>query len=403
MTQQPLASELISPAPPTSPPGNGGAANTAANGPQSAVQSSVAALADLTLRQIVLATMTVLAVTVAFLLLYRFYSVVFLLFVAIAIQIALDPLVRFFANRGVNKIAALFAIYIALFALIGAVIWFGAAPLAEQVRDVGGTLPTYYHQLRDSLLQAPIGFVRGLGLVLPAEPSPSLFMAAVNQGGGEATADAVATAVDAAEGANGASPTQAWQWLATGSKAFFGLFAVFAIAFYWTLEGDLIVRRLVLKAPAGRRDELRALVAESQSKIGAFFRGQLILCSIIGLAATITYLLLGIPNAFLLGLLMALFESVPLVGPFLGAIPAIIVTMSAAPDKLVWVIGALVLIQTLESNLLVPTRDGPIGWCQRHHHDAGLGRIWRALRFTWCTAGRALGSYPADCYRASAV
>jgi hypothetical protein len=179
-------------------------------------------------------------------------------------------------------------------------------------------------------------------------------MAAVNQGGGEATADAVATAVDAAEGANGASPAQAWQWLATGSKAFFGLFAVFAIAFYWTLEGDLIVRRLVLKAPAGRRDELRALVAESQSKIGAFFRGQLILCSIIGLAATITYLLLGIPNAFLLGLLMALFESVPLVGPFLGAIPAIIVTMSAAPDKLVWVIGALVLIQTLESNLLVP-------------------------------------------------
>ena len=111
---------------------------------------------------------------------------------------------------------------------------------------------------------------------------------------------------------------------------------------------------MILKAPAARRDELRALVAESQGKIAAFFRGQLILCSIIGLASTIAYLLLGIPNAFLLGLLMALFESVPLVGPFLGAIPALIVTMSSAPDKVVWVIGALVLIQVLESNLLVP-------------------------------------------------
>ena len=99
---------------------------------------------------------------------------------------------------------------------------------------------------------------------------------------------------------------------------------------------------------------MRALIAESQGKIGAFFRGQLILCSIIGLASTIAYLLLGIPNAFLLGLLMALFESVPLVGPFLGAVPALIVTMSSAPDKVVWVIGALVLIQTLESNFLVP-------------------------------------------------
>ena len=84
------------------------------------------------------------------------------------------------------------------------------------------------------------------------------------------------------QAAEGASPAQAWRWFITGSQVFFGLFAVFAIAFYWTLEGDVIMRRLILKAPAGRRDELRALVAESQSKIGAFFREQLILCSIIG-------------------------------------------------------------------------------------------------------------------------
>jgi predicted PurR-regulated permease PerM len=337
-----------------SPPPNGGSPTTGTNGTPGAIEATVAALANLTLRQIVLATMTVLAVTVVFLLLYRFYSVVFLLFVAIAIQIALDPLVRLLTNRGVNKVAALFTIYLALFALIGAVLWYGAAPLAEQVRDVTGTLPVYYLQLRDSLLNAPIGFVRGLASVLPAEPSPALRMAAVNQGGGEAAADAAATATDAAAAASGATPAQAWQWFVTGAKAFFGLFAVFAIAFYWTLEGDVITRRLILKAPVGRRDELRALLTESQSKIGAFFRGQLILCSIVGIAATIAYLILGIPNAILLGLLMALFESVPLVGPFLGAIPAIIVTMSAAPDKLPWVIGALILIQTLESNLLVP-------------------------------------------------
>jgi predicted PurR-regulated permease PerM len=352
MAQQSLAGGLQPPV--GAPPPNGGAPNTGTNGAAGAVQATIAALANLTLRQIVLATMTVLAVTLAFLLLYRFYSVVFLLFVAVAVQIALDPLVRLLTNRGVNKVAALFSVYIALFAVIGAILWYGAAPLADQVRDVTSTLPTYYHHLRDTLLNAPIGFVRGLASVLPAEPSPSLLMAAVNQGGGEMAADATASAASAAEAAGGTTPAQAWQWFLTGAKGFFGLFAVFAIAFYWTLESDVIVRRLILKAPAGRRDELRALVTESQSKIGAFFRGQLILCSIIGIAATVAYLVLGIPNAFLLGLLMALFESVPLVGPFLGAVPAIIVTMSAAPDKVVWVIGALVLIQVLESNLLVP-------------------------------------------------
>ncbi len=354
MAQRPLGGGPLPAAAIDNATGAGAATNFGANGAQSAVQASVAALANLTLRQIVLGTMTVLAVTLAFLLLYRFYSVVFLLFVALAIQIALDPLVRLLAARGVNKIVALFAIYIGLFAIIGAVIWFGAAPLSDQVRDVSATLPAYYHRMHESLLHAPIGFVRGLASVLPAEPSASLVTAVVNQGGGEAAAGAVTTTADTTQAANAASPLQAWEWFATGARAFFALFAVLALAFYWTLEGDVIMRRLILKAPANRRDELRALIAESQSKIGAFFRGQLILCSIIGAASTAAYLLLGIPNAFLLGLLMALFESVPLVGPFLGAIPALIVTMSFAPEKVVWVIGALLAIQILESNLLVP-------------------------------------------------
>jgi predicted PurR-regulated permease PerM len=358
MAQQPLAGGLIAP-----PVGAPSSANQAQNGQPSTGaaangQASSSPFANWTLRQIILATMTVVAVGLAFMLLYRFYNVVFLLFVAIALQIALDPLVRFLAGRGINKVAAVFAIYLVLFAVIGSVLWFAGAPLVDQVRDVGGRLPGYYQQLRQSLVTAPIGLVRGLASVLPEEPSPALLVAVVNQSAGEEAGDAAAeateTATSAAEAATGASPGQAWQWFVTGSKAFFGLFAVFAIAFYWTLEGDVILRRLILKAPARRRDELRALVSESQGKIGAYFRGQVILCSIVGIAATVAYLLLGIPNAFLLGLLMAIFELVPLVGPFLGAIPGIIVTMSEAPHMLIFVVGALILIQTLEANLLVP-------------------------------------------------
>jgi predicted PurR-regulated permease PerM len=363
MAQQPLAGGLLSPPVGAPSPANQvtndqGGSGQALNGQAGNGQASSGPFANWTLRQIILATMTVVAVGLAFMLLYRFYNVVFLLFVAIALQIALDPLVRFLAGRGVHKVAAVFAIYVVLFAVAGSVLWFAGAPLVDQVRDVGGRLPGYYQQLRQSLVAAPIGLVRGLASVLPEEPSPALLVAVVNQSAGEEAGDAAAEATEtagtAAEASTGASPGQAWQWFVTGSKAFFGLFAVFAIAFYWTLEGDVILRRLILKAPARRRDELRALVTESQSKIGAYFRGQVILCSIVGIAATIAYLLLGIPNAFLLGLLMAIFEVVPLVGPFLGAIPGIIVTMSEAPEMLIFVVGALILIQTLEANLLVP-------------------------------------------------
>ncbi len=328
--------------------------------PNGQAPATVNQLTSLTLRQVILGTLTVLAVTLLFLLFYRFYSVVFLVFVAIAVQIALDPLVNRLARLGVHKMVAMFVLYLLLFGLLSAVLWFGAAPLAQQVRDVTGTLPSYYQNARDLVLNSSVGLVRGLGSVLPAEPSLPLLMAAVNQGSETAGAAAESAATTAAavaataEAETGTTAAQSWEWIVLGAKTFFGLFAVFAIAAYWTLEGSVIVRKLILKAPATRREELRALVTESQGKIASFFRGQLILCGIVGGAATIAYLLLGIPNALLLGLSMALFESVPLVGPFLGAVPALLVTMSSAPDKLLWVVGALVLIQVLESNLLVP-------------------------------------------------
>src|SRR5687768_18546916 len=43
-----------------------------------------------------------------------------------------------------------------------------------------------------------------------------------------------------------------------------------------------------------------------------------------------------------------------MVGPLLGAIPAALVALSIAPDKLIWVIIATVVIQQLENSLLVP-------------------------------------------------
>ncbi|MCB9125420.1 MAG: AI-2E family transporter [Caldilineaceae bacterium] len=51
---------------------------------------------------------------------------------------------------------------------------------------------------------------------------------------------------------------------------------------------------------------------------------------------------------------MAIFEAVPVVGPILGAIPAVLMAASVAPDKVLWVVGAIVVIQVAESNLLVP-------------------------------------------------
>jgi hypothetical protein len=70
--------------------------------------------------------------------------------------------------------------------------------------------------------------------------------------------------------------------------------------------------------------------------------------------ALIVYQLIGLPNALVLALLAGVLEAIPMVGPLLGAIPAAMVAFSIAPDKLIWVIVATIIIQQLENSLLVP-------------------------------------------------
>lgn len=286
-----------------------------------------------TARRILLAILTVLGVVIAFALLYRFYMVVFLFFIAFSLKVAFDPFVNWLKRQGVRREVSLILLYTVLATLLLFLIWMIAPALIEQTQIVVEQLPSLYSSIRNALIAQPIGLVRGVGLVLPSEISlPEL----------------------AALTPDSEQESAPWVTLSSMMWAFFAFVSVFVMAYFWTLEGDLILRRLLLRAPATRREELRILIAEIQGKISGYFRGQLILCSSIGVASTIAFFLIGLPNPLLLGLLMAIFEAVPIVGPVLGAIPALLMAASSAPEKTLWVVGAVVAIQVAESNLLVP-------------------------------------------------
>ena len=286
-------------------------------------------------RRILLATLTVLGVVAGFALFYRFYMVVFLFFIAFSLKVAFDPAVTWLRRRGVRREVSLIIIYVLLALAVVLLLWTIVPPFLEQARTVLDQFPERYAALRSNLLVQPVGLVRGVGLVLPRELSlPNLAALAPD--------DDSATASDP------------WTMLLTAVGVSFAFVSVFVMAYFWSLEGETIIRRLLLRAPTARREEIRELIAEIQGKINGYFRGQLVLCSSIGLLSAIAYFVIGVPNALLLGLLMAIFEAVPVVGPVLGAIPAVLMAASAAPDKVPWVIGAVVLIQVVESNLMVP-------------------------------------------------
>ncbi len=292
-------------------------------------------------RKIALATLTAFAVLMGFLLLYRFYMAVFLLFTAFALQVAFQPLIEVIHRRGIRREIGVFLVYALLFLAVFLLAWFIAPIIIDQARAVINDLPLYYQDLRNSLTGVQSGLLRGLASTLPAQISLSSLASLL--GSPNATGSAAES-----------ETSQGWQTLYTGSRTLFAFFAVLALAFYWTLERELILRKLVMRSPTEQRDQFRLLIAEIQLKIGAYFRGQLILCLIIGVVSTLAFLLIGVPNALVLGLLMGIFEALPVIGPTLGAVPAILMTLGSAPERALWVVLALVAIQAAENNFLVP-------------------------------------------------
>ncbi|HEY0443232.1 MAG TPA: AI-2E family transporter [Candidatus Limnocylindrales bacterium] len=127
-----------------------------------------------------------------------------------------------------------------------------------------------------------------------------------------------------------------------------------AIVFFWLVEHARLQRFALAFLPAERRAGARDAWNEIESRLGMWVRGQLILMGSVGVATGTAYFALGLPSALLLGLIAGLMEAIPIVGPLLGAIPALLVAATSSPELALIVAAVYVVVQLVEGNVLVP-------------------------------------------------
>lgn len=132
------------------------------------------------------------------------------------------------------------------------------------------------------------------------------------------------------------------------------LVAIATLTFFWLHERARLQRFALAFLPLERRMGVRTAWNDIENRMGHWMRGQLTLMGLMGVATGTAYTLLGLPVALALALAAALFEAVPIVGPLLGAIPAVLVTLAVRPDLVPVVIGIYLVLQLVESNVVVP-------------------------------------------------
>lgn len=132
------------------------------------------------------------------------------------------------------------------------------------------------------------------------------------------------------------------------------LLATLIIAFYLTLSRDGVGRFIRAVFPEDMEDKVLSIYYRSKKKIGLWFQAQLILSLVVGFLAFLGLWLLGVKYAVILGILAAIFELVPIVGPIFAGGVAVVIGLSQSPATGVYVLLLFLVIQQLENHVLIP-------------------------------------------------
>ena len=259
------------------------------------------------------------------------HETLLLIYVAALVAIGLSPIVNWIQRhprtpRNMPRWSAILVIYLLFLGILIAVAMLVLPPLIDQARELWSQMPTLIQRGQQWLIE------RGL---LNRELS---VQEAVEQAPGTKT-DAVGTIVGAI-------------WSVVGG--IFGLVTILILAFYLMVDSENIVTAFQRLFPRGKRRRVREACESVTTKVSAWLGGQLLLAGIIGGSAAVGLWLMGVPYFYVLALVAGVGEMIPLVGPLLSAIPAVIVGFTVSPQMGAGVAIFFFIQQQVENHLLVP-------------------------------------------------
>src|SRR5512133_149882 len=123
---------------------------------------------DWTYQRVVLATLIAVSVALGFWLLYRFYQVVFILFISIVIGTVVRPAVAWLHRRGLSRAVGGILVYLFLLALVISFVLLLFPLIIEQGKTIAAAVPGYYQSLREWMINYPNQFIVRLGQYTPA-------------------------------------------------------------------------------------------------------------------------------------------------------------------------------------------------------------------------------------------
>jgi len=254
--------------------------------------------------------------------LLKLLDVIFLIFIAFIFVSTLRSPVDFLVKRKIPRPLSIGIIYLVVIGLIILIFRVIIPPLIEQTSLLIENLPSLINQVNDILIINNI------------------------------SSDQISGSITGQLGNFGSNAVTI---TAGFFNSIFSIMTMFVITFYSLLYWEQITN--MVKSLFTGENEKRAekLIKNLEFGLGAWVRGQITLVIIIGVITYIGLALLGVPYALPLAIVAGLSEIVPVIGPIVGAIPAILAGFTVSPIIGIATVALYFVIQQLENNLIVPT------------------------------------------------
>jgi predicted PurR-regulated permease PerM len=143
-------------------------------------------------------------------------------------------------------------------------------------------------------------------------------------------------------------------YIASILASVFSIFTILIFTYFFLSEGDYFGQVLHDTLPPTQRATVMRVVAAILHEIGAYVRGQLLVVSITGLFVGLALTILQAPYAYIQGVLVALLDIIPVIGPMIALSIGIIITLGAKLSLVPWVIAVYLAAQQLENGLIFP-------------------------------------------------
>ncbi len=225
------------------------------------------------------------------------------LVLALVLVYLLNPAIGMLERRGLKRLWATLLTYLVFLTVVGVTLAYLIPVVSHQVTAFAKSIPDLLQRAENSLAD----FARRLGLHVKASDLVATFQ---RQGGVGKFIGRISSL--------------------TGQVLHVALVLVLGpiLAFYLLVDLPKLRRSAQAAIPARRRGEAQEVATKLAVAVGGYFRGQLLVALFVGIASMFGLWVVGLPYWAPIGLIAGLFNLIPLIGPFIGAIPALFVAFT---------------------------------------------------------------------------